>query len=129
LGGQQYAGTNAAIGANAATILRIFSIYGLLLPLDRMTGVGLDSVNRPEKNLIKVLFMVTANVIGDVVAIFLFHSLELVAVATVMFTLLGILLGYYYMNKEVPLHLKSIFTEGFRFYHSGYQRIRSHFNK
>lgn len=129
LGGQQYAGTNAEVGANAATILRIFSIYGLLLPLDRMTGVGLDSINRPEKNLIKVLFMVTANVIGDIVAIFLFHSLELVAVATVLFTLLGVVLGYYYMNREIPLHFKSIFTEGYQFYHSGYQRIRSHFNK
>lgn len=127
LGGQQYVGTNEALGANAATILRIFSVYGLLLPLDRMTGVGLDSINRPEINLIKVLFMVITNVIGDIVAIFVFHSLELVAVASVMFTLLGVILGYYYLNREIPLHFKSIFTEGFLFYKAGYRRIREHF--
>lgn len=127
LGGPQYVGTNAAVGANAATILRIFSIYGLLLPLDRMTGVGLDSINRPEINMIKVLCMVLTNVIGDVVAIFLFHSLEMVAVASVLFTLLGVVLGYYYLNREIPLQFKGIFTEGFKFYKAIYRRLQEHF--
>jgi len=127
LGGPQYVGTNAAVGANAATILRIFSVYGLLLPLDRMTGVGLDSINHPEINLIKVMFMVLTNVIGDIVAIFLFHSLELVAVASVLFTLLGVILGYYYLNREIRLSFQGIFTEGFAFYKSGYQRLHDHF--
>jgi hypothetical protein len=36
-------------------IVRVFSVYGLLLPIDRMTGVGLDSINRPKINAIKVL--------------------------------------------------------------------------
>lgn len=128
LGGPQYVGTNAEVGANAATILRIFSVYGLLLPLDRMTGVGLDSINRPEINLIKVMFMVLTNVIGDLVAIFVFHSLEMVAVASVLFTLLGVILGYYYLNREVKLHFKSIFTEGYLFYKSVYHRFHDHFH-
>ncbi len=129
LGGAQYVGTDPITGANAATILRIFSIYGLLLPLDRMTGIGLDSLNHPDKNLIKVLFMVVANVIGDLVAIFVFHSLEMVAVASVLFTLLGVLLGYYYLNREMHLQLPGIFNEGFDFYKRGYQKIRDHFKK
>ena len=37
LGGKQYLGTDPVTGFNAATIMRIFSIYGLLLPIDRMT--------------------------------------------------------------------------------------------
>jgi len=127
LGGTQYVGTDALTGANAATILRIFSIYGLLLPLDRMTGIGLDSRNHPDKNLIKVLFMVLTNVIGDLVAIFVFHSLEMVAVASVLFTLLGVLLGYYYVNREIHLHIPDVFKEGFDFYKSGYLKIREHF--
>jgi O-antigen/teichoic acid export membrane protein len=116
LGGSQYAGTDPITGANTATILRIFSLYGLLLPLDRMTGVSLDSINKPDKNTIKVLIMVVTNIIGDLVALFVFHSLEMVAVASVVFTLLGIVLGRYYLNKSFNFSMKDIIKEGFLFY-------------
>ena len=74
LGGHQYMGTDPVTGVNTVNIVRIFSLYGLLLPVDRMTGIGLDSINRPDKNFIKVLIMVVANVIGDLVAIFIFKD-------------------------------------------------------
>jgi hypothetical protein len=35
-----------------------------------MTGVGLDSINKPKINAIKV-FIMLANVIGDFIAIFI----------------------------------------------------------
>ncbi len=41
LGGAQYMGTDPVTGVNTASIVRVFSLYGLLLPIDRMTGVGL----------------------------------------------------------------------------------------
>ena len=62
LGGKQYLGVDPITGFNTATIVRIFSFYGLLLPIDRMTGIGLDSINKPNVNAIKVLYMVIANV-------------------------------------------------------------------
>ena len=68
-------------GFNVVNIVRVFSIYGLLLPIDRMTGIGLDAINKPNINALKVLFMVVANIVGDLVAVFLFQSLLLVAVA------------------------------------------------
>ena len=74
LGGHQYLGTDPATGASTVTIVRIFSIYGLLLPIERMTGIGLDSVNRPDRNFQKVLYMTIANVIGDLIAVFVFKS-------------------------------------------------------
>jgi hypothetical protein len=46
-----------------------------------MTGVGLDSINKPKINAIKVFIMLLANVIGDFIAIFIFKSL-IVAVAS-----------------------------------------------
>ena len=55
---------------NTADIFRIFAIYGLLLPIDRFTGVALDSLNRPKKNFFKVVFMAVANILGDVFVIF-----------------------------------------------------------
>jgi len=127
LGGKQYLGTDPVTGFNAATIMRIFSIYGLLLPIDRMTGIGLDAINKPNINFLKVLYMVVANVIGDIIAIFIFKSLSLVAVASIFFTAIGIWVGFYYMNKELTLNYRSIFTKGIDFYKSIYIKVKKEF--
>ena len=124
LGGRQYLGTDPVTGFNAATIMRIFCVYGILLPIDRMTGIGLDSINKPNINFIKVLYMVIANVIGDVIAIFIFKSLSLVAVASIFFTTIGIWVGFYYMNKELSLNYRYIFTRGIDFYKMLYDKFK-----
>ncbi len=141
LGGKQYEST--------ATILRIFSIYGLFLPIDRFTGVALDSINRPKKNFFKVVWMTTANIFGDILAIFVagkillpivlfaifnnvnlspensflaaqqftvLKTLEMVSMVTIIMTFVGMIAGYIYLNKELPVRYSEIFTKGFRFY-------------
>jgi len=104
LGGKEYLET--------ANIYRIFCLYGLILPLDRFTGVGLDAINRPKQNFYKVIFMVMANIIGDLIAVFVFESIFLVAVITIVMTFVGIFVGYYYFNKEVKLDITRIFKDG-----------------
>ncbi len=123
LGGHQYAGIDPVTGFNTANIVRVFSIYGLLLPIDRMTGVGLDSMNKPNKNLIKVAFMVIANVIGDLIAVFVFKSLIAVAVASVLFTIIGVWIGFYFLNKELHIDNTRIFTAGYDFYQNMYFKV------
>ena len=125
VGGRQYLLSDPNLEANAVHIMRIFSIYGLLLPIERMTGIGLDSVNRPDRNFQKVLFMLIANVIGDLIAVFLLKSLVMVAVASVVFTLLGIWLGYYYLDREISLNRGKIFSSGITFYKLMFQKIRN----
>lgn len=117
LAGKTYAGTEAV------TIVRIFSLYGLLLPIDRMTGIGLDSINKPQINALKVLYMVTANIIGDIVAIFIFKSLVLVAVGSILFTIIGIYTGMHFLNKELRLHYRDIFNRGAAFYKTYYHKF------
>jgi len=124
LGGSQYIGVDPVTGFNTANIVRIFSLYGLLLPIDRMTGVGLDSINRPDRNFIKVLIMVFANVVGDLVAIFIFKSLPLVAVASILFTAIGVWVGFRFLNKELHLQQKLVFTSGIEFYKNMYLKFR-----
>jgi O-antigen/teichoic acid export membrane protein len=123
LAGKQYLQTDPATGFNAVSIVRVFSLYGLLLPIDRMTGIGLDSINKPNINALKVFFMVAANIIGDLVAIFIFKSLILVAVASIIFTLLGIWIGMIFLNRELSLHYKEIFIQGIKFYQSIFNKI------
>jgi len=123
LGGAQYVGTNPISGVNTANIVRVFSIYGLLLPIDRMTGVGLDSMNKPGKNLIKVAFMVIANVVGDLIAVFVFKSLIAVAIASVIFTIIGVWMGFYFLDKDLHINNLKIFTSGFEFYRDMYKKM------
>ena len=107
LGGVEYIET--------ANIYRVFCLYGLILPLDRFTGVGLDAINKPKQNFYKVVFMVVANIVGDLIAVFVFQSVFYVALITILMTFVGIVVGYYYFNKEVKLSISKIFTEGLSF--------------
>ncbi|MFD0988925.1 lipopolysaccharide biosynthesis protein [Mariniflexile jejuense] len=123
ISGSQYLVTDPITGFNVVDIVRVFSIYGLLLPIDRMTGIALDSINKPKINALKVFVMVIANVIGDLVAIFIFKSLILVAIASILFTILGIWMGMYFFNKEVLISYKEIFKSGLKFYLSLFNKI------
>jgi O-antigen/teichoic acid export membrane protein len=123
LSGEQYLSVDSETGTNVVTIVRVFSFYGLLLPLDRMTGVALDSINKPQVNALKVFVMVVANILGDALAIFIFESLLLVAVTTILFTILGIALGMYFLNKELRLYYRDIFSSGIHFYKGIFNKI------
>jgi O-antigen/teichoic acid export membrane protein len=125
LGGHQYLGTDPATGASTVMIVRIFSIYGLLLPIERMTGIGLDSVNRPDRNFQKVLYMTITNVIGDLIAVFVFKSLAAVAIGSVLFTILGIWIGSYFLDKEIGLVPRQVFSSGLNFYRKIYHSFRN----
>lgn len=119
LGGSEYKDSADLIG----NVFRIFCIYGILLPLDRLSGVALDSLNKPKSNLYKVLIMLTANVIGDLIAVFVFKSLFFVALATVIFTLIGMYFGYFFLNKEIKLEFTEIFRNGWQFYTDVYHQF------
>jgi O-antigen/teichoic acid export membrane protein len=115
ISGQQYLDVEL-LGIDVVMIVKIFSLYGLLLPIDRMTGIGLDSVNKPKINALKVMIMLAANIIGDLVAIYVFKSIEMVAVATLVFTTTGILVGMYYLDKSFKISYAGIFRSANSFY-------------
>ena len=121
--GTKFLTTDPATGFNVVAIVRVFAIYGMLLPIDRMTGIALDSINKPKINAIKVFVMVVANIIGDLVAIFIFKSLIVVAIASILFTIIGICLGMYFINKELSLSFKEIFRSGLKFYLSLFNKM------
>ncbi len=106
IGGSRYRGTEAA------NLLRIGMAMAVLFPLDRFVGVALDVVNQPRLNLIKVFIMLAVNVVGDVVAIRLFHSIYGVAVASIPTVIVGFVYGYGQLRRFLPLSLRDILATG-----------------
>ena len=106
LGGAEYAGSSV--------IFKIFLIYALLLPLDRFSGISLDAINKPNLNMIKVFFMASANIIGDIIAIHFFKSLEAVATVTIVNVLVGVLVGNWYLKKELGIQIRKVYPTGLR---------------
>lgn len=96
-------------------IFRIFTLYTLLLPLDRFTGVLLDSIDKPRLNLYKVIVMTTANIAVDCLAVFYFESLVGVAIGTVVFTIIGLFLGLYFLKREIQVKSRHIVTDSLHF--------------
>lgn len=80
-------------------ILYIISIYIIALPYDRYSGIALFAFNKPELNFYKVIIMLVINIIFDCIAVFIFHSLQMVAIGSVIFTFAGIFIGWYYITK------------------------------
>lgn len=124
LSGQQYLNADA-IGHDVVAIVKILSIYGILLPLDRMTGIALDSVNKPRINALKVGLMLVTNIVGDLVAVYVFKSLEWVANFTLIFTALGIVLGVVFLSKEFNLSATSLFKSANNFYLDLFEKLKS----
>ena len=116
IGGEQYVESQTAI-----ILFQIFSLYSLLLPIDRFSGITLDAINKPNLNLVKVLIMAAMNIAGDLLAVFLFQSLTAVAVVTVIFTLFGQIIGYQFLRKELNIEYKRIFSEGYFFFRSKFR--------
>ena len=107
LGGDEYTGLQTPIN-----VLRIFLIYSAILLFDRFSGVTLDCINKPNLNMIKVIVMVLANIIGDIVAIMVFNSLEAVATVTVINSIIGVSMSYHYMRRELKINLGKIPQKG-----------------
>jgi len=108
-------------------------IYCVLLPLDRFTGVALDSLNKPQRNFQKVIYMTTANILGDIFAVFGMHYLFpempvttilfFVAIASIIFSIIGIVVGYRFLRQEIEISFIDIFRKGYFFYRNYIFRV------
>jgi O-antigen/teichoic acid export membrane protein len=131
MGGTKYLTTSPGI----SYVLIVFIFYCVLLPMDRFTGVALDSLNRPDKNFQKVIVMTMANIIGDVIAVFGLHYffpewsvttiLLFVALASIVFAVIGLVMGYYFLRKEIDISFTEIIKKGIVFYQELYRKVKN----
>jgi len=120
LGGEQY-----ALDWMAVLLFQIFAVYTLFLPIDKFTGVALDSINKPKKNFYKIVLMVFLNVVGDLIALFVFQSIIAVALVTIIFTVIGLIVGFRFLNKEIPIRYAEIFKHGIMFYQNVAKHLKT----
>lgn len=98
---------------DSSHVLRLFMIYALFLPLDRYSGIGLDVVNKPQQNLLKVSCMLVVNLVGDVIAIVVFDSVVGVAFVSITTFLVGLLLGFRFLRDYASVSLSGSVQAGF----------------
>jgi O-antigen/teichoic acid export membrane protein len=96
----------------ASNVMRIYMTFALLYPADRFYALGLDVIKKPKINFMKVLAMLAANVIADFVGVYFFGSIYGIALGTLMPILIGLLVGYKYLQQYQPFNFWSVFTTG-----------------
>lgn len=102
--------------ADAALTLRFFASYMAILPLDKFSGVMLDTINKPNLNFYKILIMLFVNVTGDFIAIALFNNVESVAFVSTATFIAGMIFGYYQLNKHMNISFKNLLKLGWMDY-------------
>ena len=121
IGGHQYAETTS--------IFRVFILYALLLPTDRLTGISLDALQLPSENFKKVFIMAFVNILADILAIQFTHQLEWVAFASVLNAATGAFLGWWMLKNKGILQTGKIWNEvnaySFSFLKNGIQHLKS----
>lgn len=105
-GGGKYA------GGPTANLFRIFLLMAMLLPLDRFIGVTLDVMHKPKINFYKVLIMLGVNVVGDLTAVYLMHSIYGIAFASIPTFLIGTLFGYFSLKRYLKFDIIEIVKLG-----------------
>ena len=102
LGGEDY--------LEGVWVFRVFMIFILFLPLDRLSGVLLDSIGSPKVNTFKVIIMTIVNVLGDLIVVYYFASLFMVALITIINIIMGILIALVALKTPLPFSYKNIFS-------------------
>jgi O-antigen/teichoic acid export membrane protein len=111
--------------ADSTSIFRIFILLGLCLPANRIIGISLDALQKPGKNLIKIIAMAVINIVGDVVAIKFSNSLNWVAFVSVLNAASGAILGWWILKGTGLLKKGNIFSEIYD-YSNSFVKLRLH---
>ena len=81
-------------------------IYNLILPIDKFSGVVLDSLNLPAINFKKVGLMCTINLVFDIIVIIYFKSVVSIAYVSILTFTFGTLYSLYMVKKHLMLSVR-----------------------
>ena len=93
-------------------VFKIFILYIILIPFDRLNGMALDILNQPKYNLRKVILMVLVNILGDLIVLLNGGGITGVAYVSIATYFTGILAGFWYLRAFVHVSIIDIFKLG-----------------
>ncbi len=93
-------------------VLKIFILYIILIPFDRLNGMALDILNQPKYNLRKVILMVLVNILGDLIVLLNGGGITGVAYVSIATYFTGILAGFWYLKGFIQVSIRDIFKLG-----------------
>ncbi len=93
-------------------VLKIFILYIILIPFDRLNGMALDILNQPKYNLRKVILMVLVNILGDLIVLLNGGGITGVAYVSIATYFTGILAGFWYLKGFIQVSISDIFKLG-----------------
>jgi len=96
----------------AANVFRVFMTFALLYPVERFMALTLDAINQPKVNMIKLIFMLAANVIGDFLGVWIFGNVYGVAFATILPILTGLVISYNWLQRYEKFSLWDVYKIG-----------------
>jgi O-antigen/teichoic acid export membrane protein len=107
LGGPEY--------VSMSNVFRVFCFYGLILPIDRFTGVTLDCLNMPSLNFKKIITMTLFNIGFDFLVVYYTNDLRWIAFGTLLTTAIGIIVGIKFLNRSFETTIFTILKSGLIF--------------
>jgi len=108
IGGPQYENTEAA------NVLRLFMLFALLYPADRFMALTLDVIHKPKINFIKVIVMLIANIVFDLLGVYSFGNVYGIALASLIPTLIAVVVGFKALQSYYRFEFLQIFSTGYR---------------
>lgn len=116
--------TGGSAFAEAVPLLQCLMLYHFLLPADRFGSLLLDSLDRADLSLLRLLLMLVLNVGGNVLVIYLGGGLPGVALTSGLVFAAGTWLGYWLLNRQLPLHWRATLQTGWRTLGQLYRELR-----
>ncbi len=89
-------------------VFRIFLLFILFLPVDRFSGVLLDSIQKPAVNTLKVLVMAGINVLGDYWVLAVGGPLWMVALVSIANVVVGIGMAIYFLKVALEIDFRYV---------------------
>lgn len=106
VGGKSY------VDNEAPNLFRIFLLIALLYPADRFFALAIDVIHLPKINFYKIIGMLIVNIIAVFVAMGIYHSIYSIAIASIVPTLVAILITYFPLNNFQKFNFLSIYRVG-----------------
>lgn len=108
IGGAKYVDTAAP------NIFRLFMSMAVMYPADRFFALGVDVIHKPKINFYKILVMLVVNLLGDYIAVTVFHSIYAIVIANIFPMLVSIIVGYIPLNKYFKFNFWNIYVVGYK---------------